>query len=83
MKRQLICGDYIDSQYYNPKYGVKGNRVLTKDICEICYVDEDIVLSEEIYYEHDVGGKNQFLVCIYCFDMNIKITCFGGPTNKK
>ena len=64
-KRQLRCGDYIESQYYNPKYGVKGNRIVTEDICAICYEDEDIVSAEEICDKRDVGGKNQLLVCRY------------------
>ena len=42
VKRQLRCGDYIEYQYYNPKYGVKGNMIVTEDICSICYDDEDI-----------------------------------------
>ena len=46
VRRQLICGDYIESQYYNPKSGVKGNRIVTEDICTIYYEDEDIVLVE-------------------------------------
>ena len=43
VKRQLICGDYIESQYYNPQYGVKVKRIVTEDIFAICYDDEDIV----------------------------------------
>ena len=83
MKIQLRCRDYIESQYYNPKYGVKGNRIVTEDVFLICYDDEYIFSEEEIHDKRDFGVNSPLLVCIYCFDMNIKITCFGGPTNKK
>ena len=46
VKIQLRRGDYIESQYYNPKYGVKGNRIVTEDICAICYEDEYIFSAE-------------------------------------
>ena len=36
VQRALTCGDYIESQYYNPTTGLKGGRILTPDICAIC-----------------------------------------------
>ena len=35
VKRQLRCGDYIGSKYYNPKSDVNGNRIVTNAICAI------------------------------------------------
>ena len=83
MKRQLRCGNHIESQYYNPKSGVKGNRIVSENICAIFYKDEDIVLSEDIRDNRDIGGKNPLLVCRYCFNMNIEIPCSGGCKNQK
>lgn len=40
--RALTCGDYIESQYCNPTTGLKGGRILTPDICAICYDTEDM-----------------------------------------
>ena len=38
--------NYIESQYYNPKSGVKVNRIVTEDTCAFCYENEDIILAE-------------------------------------
>ena len=77
------CGSYIESQYYNPNTGLKGGRILTTDICAICYGADDIVSADEIRKNRDIGGKNPLLVCRYCFDKNIEIPCSGGRTNMK
>ena len=83
VKRQLRCGDFIESQYYNPTTGVKGGRILTVDICAICYNKDDMVKVDEIRKKRDVGGKNPLLVCRYCFDQNFEIPCSGGRVNTK
>lgn len=83
VKRGLRCGDYTESQYYNPKAGVKGGRIVTADICAICYERDDIVSADEIRKSRDIGGKNPLLLCRYCFDKNIEIPCSGGRTNQK
>ena len=77
------CGKYIESQYYIPNAGLKGVRILTADICAICYDTEDIVSTDEIWKERDMGGKNPLLVCRYCFDKKIEIPCSVVRTNMK
>lgn len=81
VKRQLRCKDYIESQYCNPAAGLKGGRILTKDVCAICYDDEDIVTAEEIQNGCDIGGKDPLLFCRYCFDKKVEIPFSGGRTN--
>ena len=83
VKMQLRCGDYIESQYYNPAAGLKGGRILTPDICAICYDKDDIVSADEIRKEKNIGGKNPLLICRYCFDKNIEGPCSGGRNNVK
>ncbi len=83
VKRQLRCGDYVESHYYNPTTGLKGGRIVTEDVCTICFGNTDMVPVEEIRRERNVGGKNPLLVCRYCFDSNIEIPCSGGRTNFK
>ena len=82
-RRQTRCDDFIESQYYNPKLGVKGGRIVTKDICAVCYEDDDIVSEVEIRKKRNIGGKNPLLVCRYCFDKDFEIPCSGGRTNEK
>ena len=83
VKRGLRCGDYTESQYYNPKAGVKGGRIVTADICAICYESDDIVSADEIRKSRDIGGKNPLLLCRYCFDKNIEIPCSGRQQVRK
>ena len=83
MKTALRCGEYIESQYYNPATGLKGGRIVTNDVCAICYDADNIVSADEIRKKRDIGGKNPLLVCRYCFDKNIEIPCSGGRTNMK
>eukprot|EP00984_Skeletonema_dohrnii_P034313 scaffold33526_cov153-Skeletonema_dohrnii-CCMP3373.AAC.4 len=48
-KRAMRCGNYVESQYYNPKSGTKGGRiVVSDDVCAICYVQDDIVSPDEM-----------------------------------
>ena len=70
-RRQTRCGD------------IKGGRIMTKDICAVCYEDDDIVSEVEIRKKRNIGGKNPLLVCRYCFDKNFEIPCSGGRTNEK
>ena len=70
-RRQTRCGDF------------KGGLIVTKDICAVCYKDDDIVSEVEIRKKQNIGGKNPFLVCRYCFDKNFEIPCSGGRTNEK
>eukprot|EP00584_Thalassiosira_punctigera_P026734 CAMPEP_0172577586 /NCGR_PEP_ID=MMETSP1067-20121228/138304_1 /TAXON_ID=265564 ORGANISM="Thalassiosira punctigera, Strain Tpunct2005C2" /NCGR_SAMPLE_ID=MMETSP1067 /ASSEMBLY_ACC=CAM_ASM_000444 /LENGTH=219 /DNA_ID=CAMNT_0013370275 /DNA_START=830 /DNA_END=1490 /DNA_ORIENTATION=+ len=83
VKRQLRCGDYVESTYYNPATGLKGGRIVTEDVCAICYGNADIVSSEEIRKERNIGGKNPLLICRLCFESNVDIPCSGGRTNMK
>ncbi len=38
-RRALRCGDYVESQYYMPATGTKGGRIVTPNICSICFSD--------------------------------------------
>ena len=80
-KRQMRCGNFIGSQYYNPSSGVKDRHIVTKNICAICYETEEIVQADEIHKKRDVRGKNPLLVCQHCFDKNFEIPCSSGQVN--
>ncbi len=80
-RRALWCGDFVESQYYMPNVGTKGDRILTLDICSICFSDTHIVPVDEIRTKRDLKGKNPLLVCRYCFDSKVEIPTSGGRTN--
>lgn len=80
-RRAIHCGDYIESQYFNPTKGIKGGRVETIDHCAICYADTHFVFYEEIRQCRDMKGKNPLIISWCCFDANINIPTSGGHTN--
>lgn len=61
-----------------PNTGTKGGRILTLDICSICFSDTPIVPVDEIRTKRDLEGKNPLLVCRYCFDSKVEIPTSGG-----
>ena len=69
VQRELFCGEYIESQYYNhlagkkAKNSSKGIRLVTGNICEICYSFQDVLSDDEIKRSHNIGGKNPLLRC--------------------
>ena len=80
-KRAIFCGYPIESIYYNPDTGTKGGRIVTKDICAVCYVDDDLVSPDEIKRSQDVGGKNPLTICRGCFNDGVEPPCLGGRRN--
>ena len=68
-RRKLFCGDYIESQYYNNLGGkkekniTKGGRLVTGDICAICYSFRDVLSDDEIKMSRNIGGNNPLLIC--------------------
>ena len=50
------CGDYVESQYYNPvKTGARGGIITSSDVCAILYPNQDIISQYEINNKQDVG----------------------------
>ena len=49
-QRKLSCGYYVEPQYSNPttKNPKKGARIITDNICAICYSLDDIVSRDQI-----------------------------------
>ena len=54
---------------------------MTKDICAVCYVDDDLVSPDEIKRSQDVGGKNPLTICRGCFNDGIEPPCLEGCRN--
>ena len=81
MRRNLTCGDYIETQYCNPSAGLRGGRIHTQDICAICYGEDEIVSADEIRREKDTKGRNPLPICRFCFDNNTEVPLTGGRAN--
>eukprot|EP00957_Ditylum_brightwellii_P101810 7759154-Ditylum_brightwellii.AAC.1 len=81
-KRQIHCGDQIESQYYN-KDGIRGGQIITKSICDMYYSSHNIMPVEQIKANQDVGRKNPFPVCWECFNLKITLPTSGGNSNKQ
>ena len=66
-RRALKCGMPIEASYYNPSTGTKGGRIVTEDICAVCYVNADLVSPNQIRKErNDIGGKTPLTMCRAC-----------------
>ncbi len=77
-RRSVRCGDPIEANYYNPSTGTKGGRIITKDLCAICYVNADIVSPEEIIATRDLSGKTPLPICRGCYDEEVEPLPFSG-----
>ena len=57
---------------------------MTKDICALCYVNDDLVSPNEIKKTVDIGGKIPLTICRGCLDSGLKPPCSaGGRKNVK
>ncbi len=79
----MLCGHPIESEYYNPSMGTKGGRIVTKDICAIFYIADDLVAPSEIRKVKDVSGKTPLTMCRGCFDSGVEPPCSVKRTNAK
>lgn len=79
--RKVRCGDFVESQYYNPPDNAANRgRLITDDVCAMCFSDDDIVSRDEIIAKRDIGGHNPLLICRHCFDLGLKVPTSGGST---
>ena len=77
-RQSLLCGSPIESDYYNPQTGTKGGRIVTKDICALCYVSDDLVAPNEIKKTVNIGGKIPLTICRGCLDSGVDPPCSAG-----
>ena len=67
----MLCGDPVEVNYYNPNTGTKGGRIITKDICAICYINADIVSTDEMISNCNLGGKTPLPIFRGCYDAGV------------
>mmetsp|Transcript_14019 Transcript_14019/g.30519 ORF Transcript_14019/g.30519 Transcript_14019/m.30519 type:complete len:236 (-) Transcript_14019:86-793(-) len=80
--RALMCGHPIEPYYHNPNTGTKGGRIVTKDICAVCYVNDDLVTPNEMIKSLDLlGGKAPLTICRGCFESGVEPPSPGGRPN--
>eukprot|EP00957_Ditylum_brightwellii_P185228 14105086-Ditylum_brightwellii.AAC.1 len=68
----VLCGNGIETNYYNPTTGTKRGRIITEDICAICYVGNDIVSINEMRANMHLAGKTPLTICRGFYDVGIK-----------
>ena len=56
---------------------------MTKDICAICYIADDLVTPAEIRKRKNVGGKTPLIICRGCLDSGADPPCSSKHTNTK
>ena len=81
-QRKLRCYDPVESMYYCAGTVAdqrRGNRVVTKDVCCLCYVGTDIAPPDEVKRRQKSAVQNPLPVCRSCLDLNVQVP--GGGTN--
>ena len=68
---KLSCVGSVEQNYYNPSVGKKYGIIVTKTVCYVCYLEENIVDKVELLTSPDIVGKNTLPLCRN-FDVNIK-----------
>ena len=48
IKKQNFCEEYVKPQYYNPVTGLQGGIIKTKEVCVVCYDENELAQSIEI-----------------------------------
>ena len=83
-RRAIRCGEPIEAHFYDPNTGSRGGRRVTsaeRNICAICYVNDEILSKDEIRQGRDLGGKTPLPMCRDCFDSGVKPACSGARVN--
>ena len=89
VQRKFFCGCNIESKNYNQlggkkaKNGSKCGRLVTGNICAVCYSFQDVLSDAKIKRSRNIGGKNPLLLCCDCFGSNIKIPTSVGSSNAR
>ena len=62
VQRKLSCGGSVERNYYNPSVGTKGGRIVTKTVCSVCYLDENIVDKVELLTRPEIVRGDPLLL---------------------
>jgi hypothetical protein len=83
IREQMRCGENVEVAYYSND-ATRGSRILTTDVCAICYNTEDVILVGEIKKRKNLQGKNPLPIFRACLDLNVPIPqTKGSRTNSQ
>ena len=60
-----------------------GVRIVLIDVCTIYSSKQDILSTNEIENNRNIGGNNSLLVCRPFFGLNVKIPTSGGSSSSR
>jgi hypothetical protein len=72
IREHMRCGENVEAAYYSND-ATRGGRILTTDVCAICYNTEDVISASEIKKRRNLQGKNPLPICRACLDLNVLI----------
>ena len=64
-----------------PNSGTQGGRVVTEDICAVCYATCDPVTPDETKRSLDLEGKTPLTICRCCLGSGVEPPYSSGRTN--
>ena len=84
IRQQHRCEEYAKSKYYTSVTGLGGGRIKPKEICGMCYDENDLMKLSEIEHSSQYnGGKIPLPVCTGCFKLGVNLSTSGGRISKK
>eukprot|EP00978_Attheya_sp_CCMP212_P025218 scaffold80767_cov35-Attheya_sp.AAC.2 len=99
IEKGYICGDALDVPPYNlreahhcnnpvePIYyatqDTRGGRIVTKDICAVCYGPDDLVLKQELLDSGLTKGREPLPICRDCLDLGMNLVFSSKATHFK
>ena len=76
------CNDPVEPIYYATQ-DTRGGRIVTKDICAVCYGPDDLVLKQDLLESGHTKGKEPLPMCRDCFDSGMNLVFSAKATNFK
>ena len=60
---------------------LEAQRIVTDDICAVCYVNDDLVTPNETRKTMDLAGKTPLTICRGCFESGVEPPFSTARTN--
>eukprot|EP00978_Attheya_sp_CCMP212_P028528 scaffold98739_cov71-Attheya_sp.AAC.1 len=82
LKEAYCCNDPVEPIYYATQ-DTRGGKIVTKDICAVCYGPEDLVVKQEILESEFTKGREPLPICRDSFDSGMNLLFLENTTNFK
>ena len=82
LREAHCCNDPVEPIYYATQ-DTRGGRIVTKDICAVCYGPDNLVLKQDLLESGHTKGKEPLPMCRDCFDSGMNLVFSAKATHFK